>query len=133
MGLFKSSDERRLEREMEIRKGLARIKKQIRVQERDEKEFICIGYDLWRRQEVISGLRGYTKTAEFRRDVKKVAAVEGEDIYEAMQSLGEHAGVRDMMRARDDVPEGVRTALSNLQMGTCIYEQCTTATPQYNG
>lgn len=40
MGLFKSSDERRLEREMEVRKGLSRIKKQIRAQEREEKEFI---------------------------------------------------------------------------------------------
>lgn len=40
MSLFKSSDERRLEREMEIRKGLSRIKKQIRQQEKEEKEFI---------------------------------------------------------------------------------------------
>lgn len=40
MGLFKSSDERRLEREMDIRKGLSRIKKQIRSFEREEKEFI---------------------------------------------------------------------------------------------
>jgi hypothetical protein len=40
MSLFKSSDERRMEREMEIRKGLARIKKQIRQQEKEEKEFI---------------------------------------------------------------------------------------------
>lgn len=40
MGLFKSSDERRMEREMEVRKGLSRIKKQIRSQEREEKEFI---------------------------------------------------------------------------------------------
>jgi hypothetical protein len=40
MGLFKSGDERRLEREMEVRKGLSRIKKQIRSQEREEKEFI---------------------------------------------------------------------------------------------
>ena len=40
MGLFKSSDERRLEREMEVRKGLSRIKKQIRAQEREEREFI---------------------------------------------------------------------------------------------
>jgi len=40
MGLFKSSDERRLEREMEVRKGLSRIKKQIRQQEKEEKEFL---------------------------------------------------------------------------------------------
>jgi hypothetical protein len=40
MSLFKSSEERRLEREMEIRKGLSRIKKQIRDQEREEREFI---------------------------------------------------------------------------------------------
>lgn len=40
MGLFKSSEERRLEREMEVRKGLSRIKKQIRSQEREEREFI---------------------------------------------------------------------------------------------
>lgn len=40
MSLFKSTDERRMEREMEIRKGLARIKKQIRQQEKEEKEFI---------------------------------------------------------------------------------------------
>ncbi|RMG14091.1 MAG: hypothetical protein D6731_10835 [Planctomycetota bacterium] len=40
MGLFKSSEERRMEREMEIRKGLSRIKKQIRSFEREEKEFI---------------------------------------------------------------------------------------------
>ncbi|MHC4473803.1 MAG: hypothetical protein ACYS99_22940, partial [Planctomycetota bacterium] len=40
MGLFKSSEERRLEREMEIRKGLSRIKKQIRSFEREEQEFI---------------------------------------------------------------------------------------------
>jgi len=40
MGLFKSSEERRLEREMEIRKGLSRIKKQIRGFEREEVDFI---------------------------------------------------------------------------------------------
>ena len=40
MGLFKSSDERKLEREMEIRKGLSRIKKQIRSFEREEGDFI---------------------------------------------------------------------------------------------
>lgn len=40
MALFKSSEDRRLEREMEIRKGLSRIKKQIRQQEKEEKEFI---------------------------------------------------------------------------------------------
>lgn len=40
MGLFKSSEERKLERDMEIRKGLSRIKKQIRSFEREEGEFI---------------------------------------------------------------------------------------------
>lgn len=40
MSLFKSSDERRLEREMEIRKGLSRIKKQIRNFEKEEQDFI---------------------------------------------------------------------------------------------
>jgi hypothetical protein len=40
MGLFKSSDERKMEREMEIRKGLSRIKKQIRSMEREEQDFI---------------------------------------------------------------------------------------------
>jgi hypothetical protein len=40
MALFKSSEDRRLEREMEIRKGLSRIKKQIRQQEKEEKDFI---------------------------------------------------------------------------------------------
>jgi hypothetical protein len=40
VALFKSSEERRLEREMEIRKGLSRIKKQIRMQEKEEREFI---------------------------------------------------------------------------------------------
>ena len=40
MGLFKSSEERRMEREMEIRKGLSRIKKQIRAMEREEQDFI---------------------------------------------------------------------------------------------
>jgi len=40
MGLFKSSEERKLERDMEIRKGLSRIKKQIRQFEREETDFI---------------------------------------------------------------------------------------------
>lgn len=40
MSLFKSSEERRLERDMEIRKGLSRIKKQIRTFEKEEGEFI---------------------------------------------------------------------------------------------
>ena len=40
MGLFKSSEERRMERDMEIRKGLSRIKKQIRTFEREEQDFI---------------------------------------------------------------------------------------------
>jgi hypothetical protein len=40
MGLFKSSEERKMEREMEIRKGLSRIKKQIRAMEREEQDFI---------------------------------------------------------------------------------------------
>lgn len=40
MGLFKSSEERRLEREMKIRKGLKNVQRQIRQLERDEKGFI---------------------------------------------------------------------------------------------
>ena len=40
MSLFKSSEERRMERDMEIRKGLSRIKKQIRTFEKEEGEFI---------------------------------------------------------------------------------------------
>jgi hypothetical protein len=40
MGLFKSSEERKMERDMEIRKGLSRIKKQIRSFEREEQDFI---------------------------------------------------------------------------------------------
>lgn len=40
MGLFKSSEERKMERDMEIRKGLSRIKKQIRQFEREEQDFI---------------------------------------------------------------------------------------------
>lgn len=40
MGLFKSSEERRLEREMKIRQGLKRIQRQIKQLEKDEKGFI---------------------------------------------------------------------------------------------
>lgn len=40
MGLFKSSEERRLERDMKIRGGLKKIQRQIKQLERDEKGFI---------------------------------------------------------------------------------------------
>jgi len=40
MGLFKSAEERKLEREMEIRRGISNSKRQIRQLEKDEKELI---------------------------------------------------------------------------------------------
>lgn len=41
MGLFKSSEERRIEREMKIRQGIRRIERAIREQERFTDEFIA--------------------------------------------------------------------------------------------
>ena len=40
MGLFKSDDDRRLEREIEVRKGINVIKRNIRELERNEKDYI---------------------------------------------------------------------------------------------
>lgn len=40
MGLFKSSEERRMERDLKIRSGLKKIQRQIRALEKDEKGFI---------------------------------------------------------------------------------------------
>ena len=40
MGLFKSKDERRIERDLEIRKGLASIKRNIKQLEKHEKEYL---------------------------------------------------------------------------------------------
>lgn len=40
MGLFKSEEERRMERDLEIRQGLKKVQRQIRALERDEKAFI---------------------------------------------------------------------------------------------
>ena len=40
MGLFKSKDERRIEREMKIRQGLRSIEKSIRQQEKFSEDFI---------------------------------------------------------------------------------------------
>jgi len=40
MGLFKSQEERRMERDLKIRQGLKKIQRQIRSLERDEKGFI---------------------------------------------------------------------------------------------
>jgi hypothetical protein len=40
MGLFKSKDERRMEREMRIRRGVKQIEKSIRQQEKFQEEFI---------------------------------------------------------------------------------------------
>lgn len=40
MGLFKSESERRLERDMEIRKGISAIKRQIRTLEKNEDDYI---------------------------------------------------------------------------------------------
>ena len=40
MGLFKSKDERRIERDLEIRKGLAGIKRNIKQLEKHEREYL---------------------------------------------------------------------------------------------
>ena len=40
MGLFKSKDERRIEREMKIRQGMKAIEKSIRQQEKFAEDFI---------------------------------------------------------------------------------------------
>jgi hypothetical protein len=40
MGLFKSKEERKLERDMEIRKGINELRRNVRGLERDEKEYI---------------------------------------------------------------------------------------------
>jgi hypothetical protein len=41
MGLFKSTEERRMERDMKIRSGLKKVQRQIRSLEKDEKAFIA--------------------------------------------------------------------------------------------
>ena len=41
MGLFKSSEDRRMERDMKIRTGLKKVQRQIRSLEKDEKGFIA--------------------------------------------------------------------------------------------
>jgi hypothetical protein len=40
MGLFKSKEERRIERDIQVRQGVAQIRKQIKDLERNEKEFL---------------------------------------------------------------------------------------------
>lgn len=40
MGLFKSKEERRIERDMQVRQGVAQIRKQLRDLERNEKEYL---------------------------------------------------------------------------------------------
>jgi hypothetical protein len=40
MGLFKSKEERRIERDMEVRKGLAGMKRQIKALEKHEKDYL---------------------------------------------------------------------------------------------
>lgn len=40
MGLFKSREERRIERDMEVRKGLAGMKRQIKALEKHEKDYL---------------------------------------------------------------------------------------------
>src|SRR5271166_6587427 len=40
MSLFKSKEERRLERELEMKRGVQRMNKQVRKLEKDEKDFL---------------------------------------------------------------------------------------------
>ncbi|MHC4778892.1 MAG: hypothetical protein ACYTFG_09990 [Planctomycetota bacterium] len=40
MGLFKSKEERRIERDMEVRKGLAGMKRQVKALEKHEKDYL---------------------------------------------------------------------------------------------
>ncbi len=41
MGLFKSAEERRIERDIKVRQGMRRIEKAIREQKKFQDEFIC--------------------------------------------------------------------------------------------
>ena len=61
MGLFKSKDERRIEREMKIRQGVRAIEKSIRQQEKFSDDFIANA-----RRRGRSAMRGSTNSSAAR-------------------------------------------------------------------
>src|SRR5262245_54116294 len=69
MGLFKSDEERRIERDIKIRQGIRRIEKAIREQARFQEDFIRNA----RKAKTIGDLRQY---AFIRNSLKKTATIQ---------------------------------------------------------
>ena len=64
------------------------------------REYLLLGYDLWRRLEDIQSSRSYVEAGKTQRDGEKIERLAGKDITTAMQHLGEgeRSGVSAVLR-----------------------------------
>lgn len=129
MSLFKSRDERRLEREMDIRKGLARIKKQIRTLEKDEKDFL-------KKAKRAKQLGDKTQVQFIRSNLKRTAynrrMMERQLLnIETFNQLKDQAEAQaDFARALDTVSRSIGEAYGSVNIVE-IHKNCEKAVGQY--
>ena len=130
MSLFKSKDERRLEREMEIRKGIARIKKQIRTLEKDEKDFL-------RKAKRAKQLGDRTQLSFIRSNLKRTAynrrMMERQLLnIETFNQLKDQAEAQaEFARSLDTVSRSIGEAYGSVNIAE-IHKNCEKAIGQYD-
>ena len=128
MSLFKSSEERRLEREMDVRKGLSRIKKQIRQQEREEREFI-------RKAKRAKQLADVTQLTFIKANLKRTAytrrMMERQllNLEVFKQLKGQAEAQADFARGLEQVSEAIAESYGSVDL-TAVHKNCERAISQ---
>jgi hypothetical protein len=128
MGLFKSSEDRRHEREMEIRKGLSGIKKQIRQQEKEEKDFIKKAK---RAKQLGDGTQLKVIKASLKRTAYTRRLMERQLLnLEVFKQLKDQAETQaDFARALETVSEAIAESYGSVDL-TQIHKNCEKAVNQ---
>lgn len=131
MGLFKSKEERRIERDMQVRQGLATIRKQVKDLERNEKEFLdkarrakrigsgeqlaflkkAIRQTIGQRMGMERQLLAIETAAQMKNQMESYAAF-AKSMNAVSRSIGEVFGTVDMAKTQRDFESAMSKAQS---------------------
>ena len=129
MSLFKSREERRLERELEIKRGVQRMNKQIRKLEKDEKDFL-------RKAKRAKQLGDDTQLKFIKANLKRTAAnrrlMERQILnIETFNQLKDQAEAQaDFARSLQNVSQAIGEAYGSVNIAE-IQKNCEKAIGQY--
>ena len=82
-----------------------------------EREFLCCGYDAWRRMEQIKRARAHVRRAGYKRKLETICNASAEKVDAAIACVGDNGTLRNVLRA-PGVDSALKEALAELQIFT---------------